>query len=558
MESILAGSSSWTNDQKPDLALTDAILASSGVLDFYNEATGSLGLLTDSLALARQQGLFCKSGGPDMDLACQMQIYVVLNDYATYFVKPTTTGYANTVGLAAGMLAIGGFVFPPEKIISALLTIFDFVYGTLAPSLFPAEITDFSLAIEADTVGVGEMTSTTVSISATNHPATIRATDVLETLITALGFAKAPSGTAQSFREILVNAMKWALDLYRKAVEQYNAQTGNSIFIDPEAPLPQMNWGPVIITNPDLVELYSFTEDIITPDTAAFEWKGVTRGEGRIQARARAAGERSKVLLDNTLCLGCIYAGGAFGNNAPGTETKSVIVGKPASIDIQITSLPSGVDGNVVVVGLNYSSGQLTSDKLLKDLDLGDYTMTAVEVKDNSGKTYKPEPLDTTVTLQDGDQATIVVNYKPKYGSIKLIVGGLPDYTFGNVVIVGQDYSSGPLLFSGIKTITDLAAGDYLMTATEVLAASDGKVYEPQPLDTTVTLQGGDQATITVLYKPKEHGLGMLSLKAIGFLGVESGIDADITVSGGPNNVSIRSEERRVGKECRSRWSPYH
>src|ERR1035438_1415822 len=25
-----------------------------------------------------------------------------------------------------------------------------------------------------------------------------------------------------------------------------------------------------------------------------------------------------------------------------------------------------------------------------------------------------------------------------------------------------------------------------------------------------------------------------------------------------PPTVSIRSEERRVGKECRSRWSPYH
>ena len=24
------------------------------------------------------------------------------------------------------------------------------------------------------------------------------------------------------------------------------------------------------------------------------------------------------------------------------------------------------------------------------------------------------------------------------------------------------------------------------------------------------------------------------------------------------NNGRIRSEERRVGKECRSRWSPYH
>ena len=29
------------------------------------------------------------------------------------------------------------------------------------------------------------------------------------------------------------------------------------------------------------------------------------------------------------------------------------------------------------------------------------------------------------------------------------------------------------------------------------------------------------------------------------------------TVSAG-NIVTVRSEERRVGKECRSRWSPYH
>src|SRR2546430_1628481 len=29
------------------------------------------------------------------------------------------------------------------------------------------------------------------------------------------------------------------------------------------------------------------------------------------------------------------------------------------------------------------------------------------------------------------------------------------------------------------------------------------------------------------------------------------------SVSGGPKEL-LRSEERRVGKECRSRWSPYH
>ena len=29
-------------------------------------------------------------------------------------------------------------------------------------------------------------------------------------------------------------------------------------------------------------------------------------------------------------------------------------------------------------------------------------------------------------------------------------------------------------------------------------------------------------------------------------------------VEAGIGGVMVRSEERRVGKECRSRWSPYH
>src|SRR6266542_33446 len=32
----------------------------------------------------------------------------------------------------------------------------------------------------------------------------------------------------------------------------------------------------------------------------------------------------------------------------------------------------------------------------------------------------------------------------------------------------------------------------------------------------------------------------------------------DVTGSGGTDVTGRRSEERRVGKECRSRWSPYH
>ena len=36
----------------------------------------------------------------------------------------------------------------------------------------------------------------------------------------------------------------------------------------------------------------------------------------------------------------------------------------------------------------------------------------------------------------------------------------------------------------------------------------------------------------------------------------EEYLDKTVTIGGWVR--SIRSEERRVGKECRSRWSPYH
>ena len=32
----------------------------------------------------------------------------------------------------------------------------------------------------------------------------------------------------------------------------------------------------------------------------------------------------------------------------------------------------------------------------------------------------------------------------------------------------------------------------------------------------------------------------------------------DVAVTGALFDAGARSEERRVGKECRSRWSPYH
>ena len=49
----------------------------------------------------------------------------------------------------------------------------------------------------------------------------------------------------------------------------------------------------------------------------------------------------------------------------------------------------------------------------------------------------------------------------------------------------------------------------------------------------------------------EEHQLSDISFKTwLETLTVHSVEDNEVTI--------VRSEERRVGKECRSRWSPYH
>src|SRR5687767_15600704 len=40
--------------------------------------------------------------------------------------------------------------------------------------------------------------------------------------------------------------------------------------------------------------------------------------------------------------------------------------------------------------------------------------------------------------------------------------------------------------------------------------------------------------------------------------GLDGGTTGETTTSHTTTSTTTRSEERRVGKECRSRWSPYH
>ena len=53
------------------------------------------------------------------------------------------------------------------------------------------------------------------------------------------------------------------------------------------------------------------------------------------------------------------------------------------------------------------------------------------------------------------------------------------------------------------------------------------------------------------LYPPKTvwQAMRLERLQQVGYVCEECGV---------PDAIELRSEERRVGKECRSRWSPYH
>ena len=74
---------------------------------------------------------------------------------------------------------------------------------------------------------------------------------------------------------------------------------------------------------------------------------------------------------------------------------------------------------------------------------------------------------------------------------------------------------------------------------------------------------GFDEGELKLLLLKRnfEPAMGKWSLMG-GFVQEDESVDAAakrvLAELTGLENVYMRSEERRVGKECRSRWSPYH
>ena len=118
--------------------------------------------------------------------------------------------------------------------------------------------------------------------------------------------------------------------------------------------------------------------------------------------------------------------------------------------------------------------------------------------------------------------------------------------------------------------------GDRVIEAVEVIPT--GSLM----LDIALGIGGLPKGRVVEIYGPESSGKTTLTLQAIAecqkkggtaaFIDAEHALDPiyaaklgvnvdDLLLSQpdtGEQALEIRSEERRVGKECRSRWSPYH
>ena len=78
---------------------------------------------------------------------------------------------------------------------------------------------------------------------------------------------------------------------------------------------------------------------------------------------------------------------------------------------------------------------------------------------------------------------------------------------------------------------------------------------EPDPVRAAAAAEQGGADGITVHLREDRRHIQDADVRALR-TAVRTVLNLELGAA--PEIVRIRSEERRVGKECRSRWSPYH
>ena len=119
-----------------------------------------------------------------------------------------------------------------------------------------------------------------------------------------------------------------------------------------------------------------------------------------------------------------------------------------------------------------------------------------------------------------------------------------------------EEFKTGQMNFRSLFSLfsSDLAID--LGTANTLVFAKNRGIVVNEPSIVAINKNNGE---VEAVGKEAKEMLGRTPGNIVAIRPMKDGVIADFKVTERMLNYFIqRSEERRVGKECRSRWSPYH
>src|SRR3712207_4701280 len=156
------------------------------------------------------------------------------------------------------------------------------------------------------------------------------------------------------------------------------------------------------------------------------------------------------------------------------------------------------------------------------------------------------------------------------YGGTHLITDGLLD-RFGAKRVIDTPIAEGGftgaavgMAMMGMKPIVEMMTWNFSFLASDQIIQNAAKIryFSGGQVSVPLVVRGPNGGGVQ-LSAQHTHSLESFYGHFPGLKVVAPVTPADVkgmmlTAIRDPNPVIFRSEERRVGKECRSRWSPYH
>ena len=123
------------------------------------------------------------------------------------------------------------------------------------------------------------------------------------------------------------------------------------------------------------------------------------------------------------------------------------------------------------------------------------------------------------------------------------------------------EFSVRHLMISNVKGQFENTSGTITANGNDLASAKIDATIDAASIDTRVNMRDADLKSSNFLDVAKFPTIAFKSTKVEADGPGKWKVTGDLTIHGVTKPVVLeveRSEERRVGKECRSRWSPYH